>query len=73
VKESSVSLELEPAKRRTAVAAAEATARDTILFKICMWLNPPSDTDTVQVYAPFRRVENEFFEFTRNTQKAVFT
>jgi hypothetical protein len=37
-----------------------------------MWLNPPSDTDTVQVYAPFWPEENEFFEFTRNTQKAVF-
>jgi hypothetical protein len=72
VNESSGSLELEPAKRRTAVAAAEATAREKILFKFCMWLNPPSDTDTVQVYAPFRPVEGEFFGFTRNTQKAVF-
>jgi hypothetical protein len=63
---------LELAKIRTAAAAAEPTAKERILFKICMWLNPPSDTYTVQVYAPFWPEENEFFGFTRNTQKAVF-
>jgi hypothetical protein len=60
VNESSGWLELEPAKRRTAVAAAEATAIERILFKIRMWLKPPSDTDTVQVYAPFRGKKLEF-------------